>query len=86
MFLCLTFFDQEYVCMYCIFKGANAYVMSFWGEKAGPYMQGLHFCFSMGGIVSPLATEPFLAERSCHYLNLTGIPYFVYRHYMHIFN
>ncbi|XP_060607776.1 sodium-dependent glucose transporter 1A-like isoform X2 [Ruditapes philippinarum] len=51
--------------------GANAYVMSFWGEKAGPYMQGLHFCFSMGGIVSPLATEPFLAERSCHYLNLT---------------
>ena len=26
-------------------------------------MQLLHFCFALGGVVSPLVTEPFLAER-----------------------
>ncbi|XP_045168516.2 sodium-dependent glucose transporter 1A-like isoform X1 [Mercenaria mercenaria] len=49
--------------------GANAYVMSFWGEKARSYIQGLHFCFSFGGIISPLTTEPFLAKRLCQRLN-----------------
>jgi len=28
-------------------------------------MQALHFCFGFGGIISPLVTEPFLAEKTC---------------------
>jgi FHS family Na+ dependent glucose MFS transporter 1 len=35
--------------------------METWGVENGPYMQTLHFVFAIGGIVSPLATAPFLS-------------------------
>ena len=35
-----------------------------WGAGASkPYMQGLHFAFSVGAAVSPLSLEPFLTAR-----------------------
>ncbi|XP_045169901.2 sodium-dependent glucose transporter 1A-like [Mercenaria mercenaria] len=45
--------------------GGNADLVSLWDEEGRPYMQALHFCFGFGGIISPLVTEPFLAEKEC---------------------
>ncbi|GFO11632.1 sodium-dependent glucose transporter 1 [Plakobranchus ocellatus] len=36
------------------------------GSTASGYISGRKFCCSMGGVVSPLVTEPFLAARSDH--------------------
>jgi hypothetical protein len=41
--------------------GCNILIMETWGVENGPYMQTLHFVFAIGGIVSPLATAPFLS-------------------------
>ncbi|GFO11637.1 sodium-dependent glucose transporter 1 [Plakobranchus ocellatus] len=43
---------------------ANAEQMRIWGRDGPVLMQLLHFCFALGGVVSPLVTEPFLAVRS----------------------
>ncbi|GFO11636.1 sodium-dependent glucose transporter 1 [Plakobranchus ocellatus] len=43
---------------------ANAEHMRIWGRDGPVLMQLLQFCCSMGGVVSPLVTEPFLAARS----------------------
>ncbi|KAK7508749.1 hypothetical protein BaRGS_00000315, partial [Batillaria attramentaria] len=32
-----------------------------WSSGGGAYMQGLFFCYALGAILSPLATQPFLA-------------------------
>ncbi|XP_053374264.1 sodium-dependent glucose transporter 1-like [Mercenaria mercenaria] len=45
--------------------GGNADIISIWGVKGGSYMQALHFSFGIGGIASPVATEPFLAKTIC---------------------
>ncbi|XP_045206849.1 sodium-dependent glucose transporter 1A-like [Mercenaria mercenaria] len=34
-----------------------------WKQNAGPFMQAVHFAYSAGAIVSPLISQPFLAER-----------------------
>ena len=48
----------------CLFSSAaNAEHMRIWGKDGPVLMQLLHFCFAVGGVVSPLVTEPFLAER-----------------------
>lgn len=39
---------------------SNAETVYIWGDKGRSYMQALHFCFAIGGILSPLATAPFL--------------------------
>ena len=36
-----------------------------WKQGAGPYMQAIHFCFSLGGMISPLMAQPFLASDVC---------------------
>lgn len=38
----------------------NAELIQIWGEDNMSYMQAIHFCFAFGGILSPLATAPFL--------------------------
>lgn len=45
--------------------GGNADIPYIWGTESGPYMQALHLCFCLGAILSPLATEPFLAKKVC---------------------
>ncbi|KAL5006763.1 hypothetical protein ScPMuIL_015569 [Solemya velum] len=50
----------------CLFKGSldtggNAYCVQLWKKEGRPYMQAIHFSFALGGILSPLAVEPFLA-------------------------
>ncbi|XP_045169363.2 sodium-dependent glucose transporter 1-like [Mercenaria mercenaria] len=52
--------------------GGNADIVYIWDTEAGPYMQGLHFCFSFGGMIAPFIAEPFLAiERNKNTLNTT---------------
>lgn len=38
----------------------NAELIQIWGVDNMSYMQAIHFCFAFGGILSPLATAPFL--------------------------
>ena len=40
-------------------------MISLWDGKGRSYMQALHFCLGFGGIMSPIATEPFLAKPVC---------------------
>ncbi|WAR12927.1 MFS4B-like protein [Mya arenaria] len=42
--------------------GVNSLVPSTWGAEGGPYMQALYFSYTVGGIISPFATEPFMKE------------------------
>ncbi|CAC5397266.1 NAGLT1 [Mytilus coruscus] len=46
-------------------------VLQIWGIHNGPYMQALHFMYAVGGIISPLATAPFLSIR-LHFDNQTS--------------
>ncbi|XP_067661056.1 sodium-dependent glucose transporter 1C-like [Haliotis asinina] len=47
-----------------IFKtGCNVELVRVWGVESKPYMQALHFLWSLGGIISPFVLEPFLAVR-----------------------
>ncbi|KAL3832495.1 hypothetical protein ACJMK2_024134 [Sinanodonta woodiana] len=43
--------------------GGNSVIAAIWGVEGRPYMQAVHFSFAIGGIVSPLITEPFLAPK-----------------------
>ena len=43
--------------------GGNADIYYVWGKNGGSYMQALHFGFSVGALLAPLATEPFLANK-----------------------
>ena len=43
-------------------SGGNTEVLRVWGRENGPYMQALHFCFSLGALLGPLVTEPFLVQ------------------------
>lgn len=42
-------------------SGANTMVVSIWGAEGGPYMQALYVFYAIGGIISPFATETFMA-------------------------
>lgn len=44
------------------FAGGNADIVYIWDTESGPYMQALHFCFSVGGMIAPFIAEPFLAK------------------------
>lgn len=44
--------------------GGNTEVVNAWGPESSSYMQALHFCFSLGGVIAPFIAQPFLAERS----------------------
>ncbi|XP_060565973.1 sodium-dependent glucose transporter 1A-like [Ruditapes philippinarum] len=43
--------------------GGNAEIVNIWGADAAPYMQAIHFCFSIGGAIAPFIAEPFLATQ-----------------------
>ena len=47
------------------FSGGNSHIASICGAEAGPFMHSIHFGFSIGGILSPLTAEPFLARKNC---------------------
>ncbi|XP_076113650.1 sodium-dependent glucose transporter 1B-like [Mytilus galloprovincialis] len=51
--------------------GCNIMILEIWGKHNGPYMQAVHFMYAVGGIVSPLATAPFLSIR-VHDVNHTS--------------
>ena len=38
--------------------GGNVICLDYWGRRAGPYMQTLHFCLSLGLLTGPLLIEP----------------------------
>lgn len=37
---------------------------SIWGADNSPYMQALYLCYAIGGVIAPVATEPFMATQS----------------------
>ncbi|XP_059171571.1 sodium-dependent glucose transporter 1-like [Physella acuta] len=41
----------------------NAEHMHIWGSDNQPLLQAVHFTFALGGVLTPLFTEPFLAEK-----------------------
>ena len=60
-------FQNDFMYMYfetcSLFTVCNAEIVFTWGDEGRAYMQALHFCFAMGGILSPMATAPFLAPK-----------------------
>lgn len=40
---------------------SNAWILEIWNKGSNPYMQGLHFCYSIGMTIAPLMTAPFLS-------------------------
>ena len=56
----------------------NAEIVYTWGDEGRSYMQALHFCFAMGGILSPMATAPFLAPKhQTFFLSKTPVDYYI---------
>ncbi|KAH9489171.1 hypothetical protein Btru_057757 [Bulinus truncatus] len=52
------------ICCGCIDTTGNAEHMRIWGNDGQVLMQLLHFTFAFGGVISPLYSEPFLAEKN----------------------
>ena len=48
-----------------LFSAGYAQVVSIWRKDAGPYMQTIHFNFSLSGMISALVAQPFLASDVC---------------------
>ena len=42
----------------------NAWILEMWETKANPYLQGMHFMYSIGSVIAPLLVEPFLSNES----------------------
>ncbi|XP_046554203.1 sodium-dependent glucose transporter 1A-like [Haliotis rubra] len=42
-------------------SGTNVEIVEEWGDEGKPFMQALHFSFSLGATVAPLILEPFLS-------------------------
>lgn len=60
------------------FTVCNAEIVYTWGEEGRAYMQALHFCFAMGGIISPMATAPFLAPKhNTFFLSKTPVDFYI---------
>lgn len=53
------------IAVFITISGGNADIIALWDDEGRSYMQALHFFFGVGGILSPLATEPFLAKFEC---------------------
>lgn len=45
------------------FTGGNADIPHLWRSQNAPFMQAVHFAFSIGALVSPIATGPFLYRK-----------------------
>ncbi|KAH3778765.1 sodium-dependent glucose transporter 1C-like [Dreissena polymorpha] len=44
--------------------GANTIVSSIWESDSGPYMQALYLSYTVGGIVAPFVTRPFMSSEN----------------------
>ena len=53
--------DNNLLYFYFI-SGGNVLLLSTWGKKSRPYVQILHFVFSLGAFFAPLIVQPFLQE------------------------
>ncbi|XP_046554176.1 sodium-dependent glucose transporter 1A-like [Haliotis rubra] len=42
-------------------SGTNVEIVEEWGDEGKPFMQALHFSFSLGATVAPFVLEPFLS-------------------------
>ncbi|XP_067667205.1 sodium-dependent glucose transporter 1A-like [Haliotis asinina] len=42
-------------------SGSNVEIVEEWGDEGKPFMQALHFSFSLGATVAPFVLEPFLS-------------------------
>uniref|UniRef100_A0A0B7A6Q1 Major facilitator superfamily (MFS) profile domain-containing protein n=2 Tax=Arion vulgaris TaxID=1028688 RepID=A0A0B7A6Q1_9EUPU len=51
----------------------NAEQMRVWGNEGHELMQMLHFCFAIGGVLSPLYSEPFLAHKEIRNTTLENV-------------
>ncbi|CAG0883058.1 unnamed protein product [Darwinula stevensoni] len=40
----------------------NVTILDMWGGESGPYMQALHFCFGLGGVIIPEISKEFLSK------------------------
>ncbi|XP_071094703.1 sodium-dependent glucose transporter 1A-like [Haliotis cracherodii] len=43
-------------------SGTNVEIVEEWGDEGKPFMQALHFSFSLGATVAPFVLEPFLSQ------------------------
>ena len=72
------------------FSGGNAQIATLWKKDTGPYIQAVHFCFSLGGMIAPLVARPFLATEECLHTLENGscscAVYFSERSYSDVYN
>lgn len=40
----------------------NSWLLELWSEAVNPYMQSMHFCYSLGSTLGPLIVRPFLSK------------------------
>ncbi|XP_048254520.1 sodium-dependent glucose transporter 1A-like isoform X2 [Haliotis rufescens] len=43
-------------------SGMNVEIVEEWGDEGKPFMQALHFSFSLGATIAPFVLEPFLSQ------------------------
>ena len=62
----------SYSFIFLTITGTQADIFYIWGSDGGPYMLALHFSYSVGTLLAPLATEPFLKEEmiTCNTSNM----------------
>lgn len=48
------------ICAGAIDVANTVTILNIWKEKSNPFMQGLHFSFSIGMVISPMLAAPFL--------------------------
>ncbi|CAL1530089.1 unnamed protein product, partial [Lymnaea stagnalis] len=60
-------------CCGCVDTSNIAEHMRIWGNEGQALMQLLHFALALGGVISPLYSEPFLAEKSLENDTTTAI-------------
>ncbi|CAG5129403.1 unnamed protein product [Candidula unifasciata] len=51
----------------------NAEHMHIWGKEGRALLQFIHFVFALGGVVTPLITEPFLAAKGAEHELLSSV-------------
>ncbi|XP_005089500.1 sodium-dependent glucose transporter 1C [Aplysia californica] len=82
LMICIRFLTN----MFCggIDTFANAQHLGLWGSEGRALLQFIHFTFALGGMLTPLYTEPFLAEKDVSddhttdsqlSINTTAVPY-----------
>ena len=63
----------------------NAWLIDIWRENANPYLQLMQFFSSLGNLLSPLITAPFLADESSTQEKMNRFQLEVFRHKSQVF-